>query len=399
MSRVHGVKYQIWFAPFVFGAQLVFTFTCARDLDPSAFKETMLIIGLSMIFQFSDFGGLFATYISANAYLQKQNKIELIRFLITLKYVLRASFFGIFFGTILLTFHTITLQIFVFLVFSMINQAAAWFLVVTRAFGSELRYSLFYNSSWMLALITLYIFKSLNFNFTNYYFLLPVGSSVILNLATIPRVLRILNKHTETLMADLFKVKSKRGFNKLIFTAFFVHSTGIVSIYCDRYLLNLNSTSTTVNKYIIFAQVAFGCITLTNTMYTLNSRFSTGTDYSDFSITKTFRKSAILFTACQPIGIYFITKFYYKIHYDVFLVILFELFIASYVFLRREQIYFSTIHTMPIQIKGNCLQLTMTPVLYFLFEGFSHEYAILFSIFISVIINFAFLRSRRFALR
>ena len=391
MSRQRGVKYQALFSPFVFGSQIIFTYICARDLLPNDFRNTLLIVNLSLILQFSDFGGLFSTYLLANEYFNNKEKSNLVKLLKTLKYITATASFGLFLTIIFWKLNLISYYILLFIVFSMINQVVAWFSIVTRAQGKELKYSIAFNSSWPLAVIAIIVTKIFDFDLKDFYFLLPISTSIILNsFLIIPTIkdIRAANSKNAVYNSHATISISIKG---LVFSSFLIHATNVINIYSDRYLLNFNSDTLTVNKYLIYTQIAFGCLTLTNTLYTTHSKFSAGTDISDVDITKTFMKYTAAFLVCTPIALVFVINTYYKTKVDIILILLIEILLIIYSILKRLQVQFSSMSQLSVQVKGNILQLIFFPVFYYSLHTYPHEYSILVALIFSILINLSYL--------
>ena len=384
MSRQRGVKYQALFSPFVFGSQIIFTYICARDLLPNDFRNTLLIVNLSLILQFSDFGGLFSTYILANEYFNNKEKSNLAKLLKTLKYITATASFGLFLTIIFWKLNLISYYILLFIVFSMINQVVAWFSIVTRAQGKELKYSIAFNSSWPLSVIAIIVTKIFDFDLKDFYFLLPISTSIILNsFLIIPTIKDIRAANSKNAVYNSHATIS--------ISSFLIHATNVINIYSDRYLLNFNSDTLTVNKYLIYTQIAFGCLTLTNTLYTTHSKFSAGTDISDVDITKTFMKYTAAFLVCTPIALVFVINTYYKTKVDIILILLIEILLIIYSILKRLQVQFSSMSQLSVQVKGNILQLIFFPVFYYSLHTYPHEYSILVALIFSILINLSYL--------
>jgi hypothetical protein len=391
MSRQRGVEYQALFSPFVFGSQIIFTYICAKDLLPNDFRNTLLIVNLSLILQFSDFGGLFSTYLLANEYFNNPKKVNLVKLLKTLKYIIATASFGLFLITIFWKLNLINYFMLLFISFSMVNQVVAWFSIVNRAQGKELKYSITFNSSWPLALIAILVTKIFEFDLKSFYFLLPVSASIILNSWLIIPTIKAIRTTKSTNDVNNSQGTKSTNIKGLVFSSFLIHATNTISIYSDRYLLNFNSDTLTVNKYLIYTQIAFGCMTLTNTLYTTHSKFSTTTDISDRDITKAFIKYTTAFLVLTPIALIFVINTYYKTEIDFVLILLIEVVLIIYSLLKRLQVQFSYISLLSIQIRGNILQLIFFPVLYYSLHNYPHEYSILAALIFSMLINLSYL--------
>lgn len=259
-----SISQQIPFIPIVGISQLIFISQISRNLSENSYINALLVLNLSSLLTFLDFGLIFSFfYLMNSARLNSEVSAE-IEYKIA-KLSLRLAFIELSFGVLLQIFE-LQKSFAIYLCLFALNLPGLLNLIHLRVKNKPITYLILFNLSWPLSATMTLLFRSQLRQLGYLTGFLPLFVSTIINSIYLYKT-RKTNLY-RTVLARKLSLSDSATFSKRFIASSFL-STSIFSIISqsDKYLAAGVSNKSELALFLTYSQILNGLLAVMNVSY------------------------------------------------------------------------------------------------------------------------------------
>ena len=309
---------QLIFIPIVGISQLIFISNISRRLENEEYSQTLLIINLSSIVTFLDFGLLYSYfYFASTNYENSYNMNQINRKFAILTIKLVALEISIAILLICLDFYkTIGLYLLIFA----LNIPGLMNLTQLRTRNMHLTFLSIFNLSWPLSVGFLIYFETLHpLHLTRNIGYLPIATSALIN------SIYLVATWKKSLFSKIL-TKNDGGIGRKMPLASFIPGVFINSTLfaivtqCDKYFASVITSGRELSLFLTYSQISTSILGILNLAY-LNSKL-TQNQYKRFSMKLSLYPGALAGLLFISVSAIFINLFFHDLYNSKILLLL-----------------------------------------------------------------------------
>ena len=243
--------------------QMAFIRNLYFELDSEEFSRAILLIGLSTLLPFLDFGLFGATTFSVTGFIRSSNPLTFMEIQWTRRYGAFVVGFSFFVGSSIIFFDS-SRDLGLFLILNAILIIGIWHLIAVRSFGFPIFALVATNIQWPIALILSELLKRSTLELDHSYGFIPLFSSIFVTFTLMPICRKILKTRLrEKSDGSIYYAGILKSKISLRVTYIFLSAIPLpLILQLDKYILVRTETPSEVNLYAIYMLVFTGFFTL-----------------------------------------------------------------------------------------------------------------------------------------